>query len=430
MSDPLTLHDAACSHNLLLLEQLLDDGADPNARDEFGRSALLVALRPNDVPATGVVRLLLERGADPNLPDQLGNAALHNLPSVPGRFGPSLDELAEQIVAIADVLLEHGANLTMLNTAGCTPLDVAPSGPLRTAAEWLLSHGAECSPHSACRLSLVSRVEAALASDPSFVSAEVDWNQPLHEAAWGLAYDVVELLLASGAAADARGCCESTPLHFAAANCGDRKLDVIELLLDHGADPNAEDRDGMTPVDMAMQYCLSVAEPPPPFPRDVCDVLIAHGASRWGVHAAAGPGQLERVRDRVDGGTSPDLAGPAGRTPLFYAVDARRLDVVELLLARGATVDVHDHHDGSTPLHLAVRNDDAVATAALLQRGADVFALNYAIRTPLDLAPRGTVVGDLLRQYGGEWWDEMEDSLGGVDGTPPGDGPPGGRDGE
>ena len=60
------LHLAVYSGNMLLVEQLLDRGADINAQNKYGETALFYAARKS-MPA--VVRLLLQRGADGSMSD-------------------------------------------------------------------------------------------------------------------------------------------------------------------------------------------------------------------------------------------------------------------------------------------------------------------------------------------------------------------------
>jgi ankyrin repeat protein len=77
---PPTLAQAVVSHasragNLNIIQMLLERGADPNVRDNHGRTALRQALRLElfeKKDRTEIVRLLLQHGADPNLPYLLG----------------------------------------------------------------------------------------------------------------------------------------------------------------------------------------------------------------------------------------------------------------------------------------------------------------------------------------------------------------------
>ena len=109
-------------------------------------------------------------------------------------------------------------------------------------------------------------------------------DHPLHDAASADQVDIVKLLLARGADVDARDAAGRTPLRavspFAnrvevikvlleagadpSAQDGDQEetalhhavwhlnYDLAELLIAHGADPAIADRDGMTPLQMAM----------------------------------------------------------------------------------------------------------------------------------------------------------------------------------
>lgn len=68
-----TLHEAAREGYVYDVERLLDEGADVNARDDFGNTPLLLAL---DRGKTKVAKLLIDRGADVNVMNKKGWTAL------------------------------------------------------------------------------------------------------------------------------------------------------------------------------------------------------------------------------------------------------------------------------------------------------------------------------------------------------------------
>jgi hypothetical protein len=70
---PTALRSAAASGDASQTALLLDQGAVLDARDELGRTALMLAVMQN---RPDVARLLLDRGADPNVADNSGRSPL------------------------------------------------------------------------------------------------------------------------------------------------------------------------------------------------------------------------------------------------------------------------------------------------------------------------------------------------------------------
>ena len=64
------LHEAARKGNVEIVKMLLKEGADVNARDKYGRTALYVAAWRGHVE---IVKMLLKEGADVNAADNDGN---------------------------------------------------------------------------------------------------------------------------------------------------------------------------------------------------------------------------------------------------------------------------------------------------------------------------------------------------------------------
>ena len=99
---------------------LLKHGADPNAADNTGRTALMHST------SVECARLLLEAGANPNLRDENGATVLHF------SFDPKMDRL----------LLEHHADPNLADSQGITPLMNAVSTQNGALVQILLQHGA------------------------------------------------------------------------------------------------------------------------------------------------------------------------------------------------------------------------------------------------------------------------------------------------
>jgi hypothetical protein len=73
------------------------------------------------------------------------------------------------------------------------------------------------------------------------------------------------------------------------------------------------------------------------------------------------------------------------RTPLHEAAFFGNVDVITLLLARNADIEIQDN-DGCTPLHLAACHSNINAMALLLDHGANINSSNRYGATPLNWA--------------------------------------------
>jgi ankyrin repeat protein len=95
-------------------------------------------------------------------------------------------------------------------------------------------------------------------------------------------------------------------------------------------------------------------------------------------------------------------ASAYGRTVMHAAAISGRIDIAELLLARGARVDVKDRHFRQ-PLHDAAYRGHLAMATLLLDRGADVNAETDSGRTPLDgvVANKEAQIAELLAGRGG-----------------------------
>jgi ankyrin repeat protein len=141
---------------------LIDRGADVNARDAMGQTALMRAAMNG---ASEVILLLLEKGADPSIRDQQGHFAL----AESGRRCPSpeacralierskgnIQDLNSALLSVASghgpqacltfatLLLDNGADVNVRTGSGNTPLIGAAVWGPEEMVELLLSRGAD-----------------------------------------------------------------------------------------------------------------------------------------------------------------------------------------------------------------------------------------------------------------------------------------------
>jgi ankyrin repeat protein len=170
-----------------------------------------------------------------------------------------------------------------------------------------------------------------------------------------------------------------TPLHLAAAAL---QVKIAELLLKSGADANAENRRRATPLHYA------------------CDPRPKLGGN-WDPQK-----QADLIVLLVQHGANLQQADRGGASALHRAVRARSPAAVRELLRAGARVDAQLDKGGSTPLHLAVQSTDASGTAGahseqleiidmLLHHGADPGAKDGRGRSALDWAKNERILAAL-----------------------------------
>ncbi len=161
------------------------------------------------------------------------------------------------------------------------------------------------------------------------------------------------------------------------------------------------------------------------------------------IHDAVEKGNIEAVKQHIAAGTDVNaMGGMSGGTPLTFAAIEGHKEIVELLIAKGADVEVADllsatplhraaswgHKEiaellitkganvnaedkwGNTPLHLAAYKGHKENVKLLIAKGADVNAKNEDGETPLDDAVRykQTELADLLRKHGGKTGEELK----------------------
>jgi ankyrin repeat protein len=243
------LHVASREGHLQVVRALLEHGASTTARDKVGSTPLHLALQPRDaedphVPNSGAdaraegdgenrlaqlhgashidfLSYLFSQGASVqvtrDLPERgvhkaaqrstsspvtmrhifTGPPPFHPKPETDAMIGDNIErnhlESRSRHAEVAQLLVEHGADLTARDNNGCCPLHFASLSGYMELVQFLVEYGA----------------------DPTAQDKD----------GW-------------------------TPLHSASKN---GHVDVVRLLVEHGADLTAQDKDGWTPLRLASQ---------------------------------------------------------------------------------------------------------------------------------------------------------------------------------
>ncbi len=328
------------------------------------------------------VRALLDRGADVNAREGDGATALH--------WAVERDD-----AEVADALLRAGADVTAANDYGVTPASLACLNRNAAMLGQLLAAGADPNAATSLGETLLMTCTGTGAADAvamlldrgaSVNAREASYGQTaLMRAAAGADPEVVRLLLAHGADIHARSTTYLlpvslgnplddvgggavmvpqrgyTPLLFAARH---GRVENVRLLLDAGAD---------------------------------VDDAAPTGESALVVASFSGQGRVAALL--LERGADPDDQG-AGYTPLHTAVVRGDLELVEALCARGADPNARlaegsqqrreaywfalsERWRGATPFWLAAKFAEVDIMRALVDSGADPLLAADDGTTPL-----------------------------------------------
>lgn len=229
----------------------------------------------------------------------------------------------------------------------------------------------------ACAAGDVEAVRAMLIADPSLVHA-TDHRSPhagwagLHAAARGARLDVTELLLEHSADPNAREAGDNTsPLFWAAAT---GQPDLVRALLDAGADPTAAgDAHALDVIGWGSFYhaagedASSIGDAR----REMLNLLVERGA-RHHIFSAIAVGDIDVIREVAarPGGLDRRMSRfEEGQSPLHFAANRRRYDILSLLIDLGADPNATDAH-GRTVIETAMLRGDREAMVRLKRAGA------------------------------------------------------------
>lgn len=191
----------------------------------------------------------------------------------------------------------------------------------------------------------------------------------LHEAARQGHLEAVRLLLQHGASPNVRESGDNTyPLHWAAAH---RHLEIVRALLDAGGDVHGfGDLHEFDVIGWATYFHATGADADGK--PDVIPLLLERGAHHH-IFSAIIVGDLDLVRKVVEENPKA-LDRRMSRfeqelTPLHFAIDRKRYDILDLLISLGADLEAKDKN-GLTALEAAMLRGDRDAMARLRAAGA------------------------------------------------------------
>jgi ankyrin repeat protein len=180
--------------------------------------------------------------------------------------------------------------------------------------------------------------------------------------------------------------------------------EVVIALLDAGADPQARGFGGASPLHTAVLAGQSaIVRALIEWGAEV-DALDNHGRTPLLTFASGSTQNLEVLRILLKAGANPNLAEVTTEfSALNYAAMQGRVDMAELLVMAGASVNAKDALYGQTPLHFATNCGYPIKSSPemvqfLISHGVDVNAKDSSGFTALNYVQKCAPNGNLMRK--------------------------------
>ncbi|WP_456201480.1 ankyrin repeat domain-containing protein [Wolbachia endosymbiont of Protocalliphora sialia] len=410
------LHYASQNGHLKVVEYLIEKGASLKAKNKDGNTPLDLAVKENikeflKKAQSGLnkellavvngddlnrVKALVSQGASLEAKDNSDNTPLHNACN-------------NGHVKVVEYLVEEGASLKVKNKDGETPLHVAAQhDSTLEVIEFILNrdlsginditNNGRTPLHLAIQGNKPSTVKLLLNKCANINAKDKDGKTPLDLAMQEGYTNIVEMieqvqsdldeglltavqdgnlneaedLVSRNANVNTTDIYSWTPLHWAAF---EDRLEIARFLIKKGADINAADKGpyGKKPVHVAIENNS----------KDIIGFLLSKGVSindtdKQGytpLHYAAWRGRLEIAELLVDKGASINTAdaSTAGKKPIHVAAENNSKSIIEFLISKGVNVDEADKN-GWAPLHYAAKFDQLEVAKFLIEKGANINA--------------------------------------------------------
>ncbi|THX86342.1 ankyrin [Aureobasidium pullulans] len=328
-----------------IVERLLDEACDVNARDDHGCTPLHAYLGLKE-GKENIVRLFFSRGADIDVQDNDGDTVLN-----------CLAEYQQPSEPILRLLLKNGADVNLCNYEGMTPL------------------------HNLARSGLASHVRIILEAGANPMARDKHNRQPIQYAA-KTNEATVRALLDFEADVNVTGSDWPSPIVYASSEAN---LQVLRLLLDGGADARSEDPEN--PGWTALHAACKRVDPDSAF----AELLIANGAD---VNIATTVSKTTPLHNAVDSaavvqlllkmGARVDARDSENKTPLMCACETvASAQVVEILVDADADPMIKDKTIGATGLHYSCFSDDFAPVVIASSKCFDIDVRDKFESTPL-----------------------------------------------
>lgn len=350
------LHDSLIYGNIEAVIMLLEAGADVNVPNIHGDTLLHFAVRYRD---KDLVEVLWKYQPNVNISNQRGQT-------------PIFDAIRTESTKLIEMLLKREADINIKDKEGNTPLGTAIRYD-KDSIQLLLRYRADVNATNrmgetplfhTIEINDIQKMEILVNADANVNIQDVNGNTALHIATdKGYSALIELLLLKANANVNIVNKWGETPLHKAVSA---KSEDAVELLLKHQPDIYATNCRHETPLLLAV-----VKEHIPIIIHLLSEAILPNQNVRNGTETNI----LDKNRIYIN------MESQNGETPLSCAIKKENLDIVKILLEKGADVNYVDKKGRHlTPLFSALETENKDIVEMLLEKDANVnFKSQYGV---------------------------------------------------
>ncbi|KAL8708801.1 MAG: hypothetical protein Q9220_006362 [cf. Caloplaca sp. 1 TL-2023] len=269
---------------------------------------------------------------------------------------------------LLEVAIAEGANVNAKGADGNAPLHLAAMMGNPDIVQLLIDHKANVDITSTPRGDALAR---------KFNGSRT----PLHWACDKGHEETARLLIENGADVSAKNCTGRTPLQEAIMR---HKTGIAKLLLEKGASVDTHDDEGWTPLHQAANS--GMVEMIRILLDKGCDIEAkTFDSTIWGINRfrratplflASGEGHERAASTLVERGANPRCRNNIGEMPIHLACWRGCASVVRLMLDSGVGIEERDLEYQETPLLKAASTGQTHILRLLIEKGADLDAVN------------------------------------------------------
>ncbi|ORX57695.1 ankyrin [Piromyces finnis] len=360
--------------NIEFLKVLIKEGADINYKEKDTLITSLMSLSIIDKKLTinhvnaiifNMFNLLLNAGANINAKDAAGKSALMYILST-----------KRVSLKLLKLLIKHGAQINDVDNLNISPLIYACKGNNKHILKFLLESGADTSIVSKDGKQLISfatmnnciflaryLIESNIIKDINCV--DKNFETPLMFAVQKKNIDMIRYLLNNGADVNFMNKKDETALSKILSCCriSKKMMECLKVLIDHGADVNRVYSISNNNNNNGISY---LKETP-----------LIFSVNRK---------NLNLIKFFINNGANIDGKDDRGATPLYYAIfNSNKVEIVKYLVEKGANINEIINDSNETVIFWALRHDRYNAVKLLINHGVNINHKNSKNEIPLNM---------------------------------------------